>query len=65
MRTGTSTHKNSTYAPSGIEPNYTRVCSTKPGDTGPGQVFSSYTATTTTVTLYTTAGGFSLAYTKQ
>ena len=59
----TSTRRsNFTFAPTGTNPNNTRTCSTQ---TTAQIVYASYTATPTTLTLYSTASLFSGTYTKQ
>jgi hypothetical protein len=56
-------HKSFTFAPAGNAPNVTTTCSTEVPDTN--IPYSSYTATPTTVTFYSTVFAFSVTYTKQ
>jgi len=56
-------HKSFTLAPVGTAPNVTTTCSTEVPDTN--IPYSSYTATPTTLTFYSTAFVFSVTYTKQ
>jgi hypothetical protein len=58
-----STHKNLTITPAGTVPNVDRTCSTKAND--PKNVYSSYTATATSFTLYSTDGSFEMTFTRQ
>lgn len=56
-------HKSFTVAPTGVAPNVTTTCSTEVPDTN--IPYSSYTATPTEVTFYSTTFIFSVTYTKQ
>lgn len=56
-------HKSFTIAPAGTVPNVTTTCSTEVPDSN--VQYSSYTATPTTLTFYSTALLFSATYTKQ
>ena len=61
-RAGSPTERsNFTFAPLGTDPNITETCSFNGGTPIP---YSSYTATTTSVTFYSTAAMFSVTYTK-
>lgn len=56
-------HKSFTFAPTGVAPNVTTTRSTEVPDTN--IPYSSYTATPTEVTFYSTTFIFSVTYTKQ
>ena len=58
----TPAHKNFTVAPSGTAINITTTCSTEVPDTN--IPYDSYTATSSSVTFYSTAFKFSVTYTK-
>jgi hypothetical protein len=60
---GVNVHKTFNKNPVGIVPNWTMVCSSKVGDTP--VVVSSFTATPTSLTLYSTSAKFYATYTKQ
>jgi hypothetical protein len=60
---GVNVHKTFNKNPVGIVPNWTMVCSSKVGDAP--VVFSSFTGTPTTLTLYSTSAKFYATYTKQ
>lgn len=55
-------HKNFTVAPSGTAINVTTTCSTEVPDTN--IPYDSYTATSSSITFYSTAFKFSVTYTK-
>lgn len=59
----TQNHKTFTYAPTGTAPNIVTRCSTQVPDVD--IPYASYTATPTTLTLYSTVYAFSVTYTKQ
>lgn len=59
----TQNHKTFTYAPAGTAPNIVTKCSTQVPDQD--IPYASYTATPTTLTLYSTTYAFSVTYTKQ
>jgi hypothetical protein len=60
---GTNVFKTFTYAPVGTVPNWTMACTSKAGDSA--VTISSYTATATTFSLYSTQYKFYGTYTKQ
>jgi hypothetical protein len=60
---GTNVFKTFTYAPAGIVPNWQLVCSSKPNDAN--VPISSYTATPTSFSIYSSLWKFYGTYTKQ
>jgi hypothetical protein len=59
----TSNRKSFTLAPVGVVPHLDMVCSTRSND--PNVVYTSYTATPTTVTLYHAGQAFQMEFTRQ